>query len=65
MKLVLYSVPEQVDEVLMLVPDDYDEAYAADEAAAYLGVEAEALKVEFVLDVEDAPASSMYRPYVG
>jgi hypothetical protein len=63
-KLLLYTC-ELVDNVLMLVPEDWDEDRALAEAEGMVG---EAMELEDTYDFTDewlAEKIGYYRPYVG
>ena len=64
MKLLLYTAENEVDHVLMLVPDDYDEDQADTEANNFVPGSTLALVVELD-ELPDKWLIGEYRPYIG
>jgi hypothetical protein len=67
-KLLHITVYDEVDEVLMVVPDDYDRDKATDTANDYLGAENAEIKGEFQLPAYNMPYGIQideYRPFIG
>lgn len=64
MKLLLYTSENEVDQVLMLVPDDYDEDQADTEVNDFLP--GATLETSFeMIDDPDKYKIGEYRPYIG
>jgi len=64
MKLLLYTAENEVDQLLMLVPEDYDEDQANTEADDFLP--GATLETYFeLIDDPDKYKVGKYRPYVG
>ena len=62
MKLLYWTDPEEVDELLMVVPDDYDMDLAANKAEEHLA----GAELENWYHIEtDAIMPDRYRPFVG
>jgi hypothetical protein len=63
---LLLFIPEsenEIDEVLMVVPDDYDREHAIQEAEDVIGKADLASEIE--IEITGFAYLSMYRPYVG
>ena len=62
MKLLLYAAEGEVDQVLMVVPDEFDGKFADGEADDFLNG---CFLVSQVQILDDDPDFAKYRPYVG
>lgn len=58
---LLYFAGSDIDEVLMVVPDDYDQDFAEKTAADFIS----GASLENEIDLPDDRGLSHYRPYVG
>lgn len=61
MKLLLITSEGEVDQILMVVPDDYKPREALEECDGLL----QDPVIELAVDIDDNHAFSLYRPYTG